>query len=141
MKNMSQWYPLEGYPYADAQANARIEKMLDQIRKINNKDGMSEEAKTNAIRTIRDEITALSFEYDIRFDCVISHIDWLYDADYEAEALSLAEKLFRHLKSMQKPNRRTLQYACDRLEELLYELGGDEELADEVVLVRARHDI
>ena len=141
MKNMSTWYPLEGYPYADAQANVRIEKMRDQIRKINNQDGMSEEAKTNAIRTIRDEITALSFEYDIRFDCVISHIDWLYECGDESGALSLAEKLFRHLNSMHKPNKRALQYACDRLEELLYEVDGDEELADEVILARARHEI
>lgn len=141
MKNMSKWYPLEGYPYADAQANGRIEKMLDQIDTIENQDGMSKEAKTNAIRTIRDEITALAFEYDIRFDCIIDYIDWLYECDECESALKLAEKLFRHLTSMHKPNKRALGFACDRLEELLYEIGGDEELADEVVLVRARHDI
>lgn len=141
MKNMSTWYPLEGYPYADAQANGRIEKMLDQIETIKNNDGVSEEAKNHAIRAVYDDAIALAFEYDVRFDCIIDYIDWLYDADYEAEALSLAEKLFRHLNSMHKPNKRALQYACDRLEELLYEVDGDEELADEVILVRARHEI
>jgi hypothetical protein len=115
--------------------------MLDQIEKIKNQDGMTEEAKTHAIRAVYDDATAVAFGYGIRFDCIIDYIDWLYDVDAESDALALAEKLFRHLSSMQQPNKRALGFVCDRLEELLYELGGDEELADEVVLVRARHDI
>lgn len=139
MKKMSKWYPLEGYPYADAQAAVRIEKMLDQISKIEKKDGIDD--KNTAIRAVYDDATALAFEYGVRFDCIIAHIDWLYECGDESDALALAEKLFRHLSAMHKPNKRALGFACDRLEELLYELGGDEELADEVVLVRARHDI
>ena len=139
MTPMSKWYPLEGSPYADAQAAVRIEKMLGQIHKIQNQDGIDN--KHAAIRAVYDVGTALAFVYGIRFDCIIDYIDWLYECGDESDALALAEKLFRHLTSMHKPNKRALGFACDRLEELLYEIGGDEELADEVVLVRARHDI
>lgn len=141
MKDMSKWYPLEGYPYADEQAHG-IEKMLDRIKEIQNKDGMSEEAKHHAIRAVYDEATALAFDCEIRFDCIIEYIDWLYGADEEAAALDLAIKLFHSVKDMVNPNLHVLETICYRLEELLSEMEIDnEELTDEILFTRVRHDV
>ena len=141
-ENMSKWYPLEGYPYADVNCNTRIEKMMDEIRKTRKNDELSETQKREKIRAIYEAVMEIAFEHEIRYDRVIDYINWLYSVDEDAAALDLAMKLFNTLKDMVNPDLHALEAICNRLEELAYEIGvEDEELMDEILFTRVRHDV
>ena len=141
-QSMSKWYPLEGYPYADVNCNTRIEKMMDEIRKTRKNEELSETEKREKIRTIYEAVIEVAFEHECAYDRVIDYINWLYSVDEDAAALDLAMKLFNTLKDMVNPNLHALETICNRLEELAYEIGiEDEELMDEILYTRVRYDV
>lgn len=141
-RQMSKWYPLEGYKYADLTADVRIEKMMDTIRKIRKTEELSETEKREHIRAIFEAVTEIAFEHEIRFDRVLDYVNWLYQTDEDAAAFDLALKLFNQLKGMVNPNRDALEAVCYRLEELADEIGiDDEDLMDEILLTRVHYDV
>ena len=141
-RKMSKWYPLEGYPYADVNCNTRIEKMMDEIRKTRKNNELSETQKREKIRAIYEAVMEIAFEHETAYDRVIDYVNWLYGEDEDAAALDLAIKLFNTLKDMVNPNLHALETICYRLEELLSEMEIDnEELMDEILFTRVRHDV
>lgn len=136
--NMSKWYPLEGYPYADVNCSTRIEKMLDKIRKIKNKDTMSEAEKQAEIRNTFEAITELAFEHETRYDVVVDYIDWLYMSDEDAAALDLALKLFATMREMVNPKIHEFESVCDWVETIADATDSmTDELEDALISARS----
>lgn len=137
-KNMSKWYPLEGYSYADVNCKTVIEKMMDSVNKISKDNTLGENEKREQIRAIYEAVTEIAFEHEVAYDRVINYISWLYSADDDAAAFDLALKLFSTLEDMVNPKTRVLEEVCDWVE-LLADANDamTDELEDKLMFARS----